>query len=385
MKTSVEADLGIGVGTLAMILLGSLCLPAVAGAQATAILACKNDTNGNLRYVTHAGECREPETAVNLTSGAPAGVNGHGTPGTVPLWTGSGTTLTDSHIQENGSQVNITVPVSATQVAASHDGSNGPTIFAWSSGINAVAVAGASPNGIGVLGGTRGTGAAVLGQAASACPGCGVGVGVEGISAGYVGIRGNLSSCDDNTNVCTPTAGDAGQFVAGAGGILLHGFLANSNQPGGWDEKFVVDAAGNLTTYGNAFKPGGGSWSTLSDARTKKSIAPIGNTLAQLLKLRGVTFEYANPAAVRERPGVHIGMVAQDVEQVFPSWVDAGSDGYKRLTFRGFEAVAVEAVRELDAKSNEAAARIAELERQNGELRHALETLAEAVRALKKK
>jgi hypothetical protein len=29
-------------------------------------------------------------------------------------------------------------------------------------------------------------------------------------------------------------------------------------------------------------------------------------------------------------------MVAQDVETVFPSWVDEGRDGYKRLTFLGF-------------------------------------------------
>jgi hypothetical protein len=82
---------------------------------------------------------------------------------------------------------------------------------------------------------------------------------------------------------------------------------------------------------------------------------------------------------------MHMGMVAQDVEQVFPSWVDTGKDGYKRLTFRGFEAVAVEAVRELDAKSNEATARIADLERQNVELRHAIEVLVETVKSLQQK
>jgi hypothetical protein len=382
------------VGPLAMILLGSLCLPATASAQAATILACKNDTNGNLRYVTDAGECRQPETAINLTSGAPAGVNGQGTPGTVPLWTGSGTTLTDSNIQDSGGQVIITVPVSASAPGTG----GGPTIEAWST--NGVGVAGISPNGIGVIGSTMGTGGSgvtgfgaangVMGFATSSGGwgtrgfAAGNGVGVEGTSVGGVGIRGSLLSCDDNHN-CTPTAGDAGQFVTGAGGILLHGFLSNFNAPGGWDEKFVVDAAGNMTIHGNAFKPGGGSWSTLSDARTKKSIEPIGSPLAQLLKLRGVTFEYANPAAVHERPGVHIGMVAQDVEQVFPSWVDAGSDGYKRLTFRGFEAVAVEAVRELDAKSDQVSARIAELERQNAELWRALDVLSQAVRTVKDK
>jgi hypothetical protein len=150
-----------------------------------------------------------------------------------------------------------------------------------------------------------------------------------------------------------------------------------------------VDTAGNLTIYGNAYKPGGGSWSTLSDRRAKKSIEPIGGALNRLLRLHGVTYEYANPSAFGELPGTHLGMVAQDVEQVFPSWVDTGTDGYKRLTFRGFEAVVVEAVRELDARverqSTDTSARIVELERQNTELRQAIASLEGTVRSLQRK
>jgi hypothetical protein len=40
-------------------------------------------------------------------------------------------------------------------------------------------------------------------------------------------------------------------------------------------------------------------------------------------------------------------MIAQEVEQLFPQWVDEGADGFKRLTLRGFEALVVEALREL--------------------------------------
>jgi hypothetical protein len=381
-------------GKLATILTFSLAGPAAA--QTATIHACRNDTNGDLRYVTGPGQCRQHETAVSWTSGG-SGVNGNGTPGTVPLWSGSGSTLANSHIHDNGTLVNITLPVSA-----SHAGP-GPTINGFST--NGVGVAGRSTNNIGVLGGTSGASggaAAVAGFAScssSPCASTGVsgfaeegwgtrgtaksGVGVEGISSTGVGVRGQLLSCDSSG--CTPTAGDAGQFVTGAGGILLRGFLSHSNTPGGWEEKFVVDAAGNLMTYGDAYKPGGGSWSMLSDARTKKSIEPIGKALAQLLELRGVTYEYTNPSAFHERPGTQIGMVAQDVERVFPSWVDTAKDGYKRLTFRGFEAVAVEAVRELDAKSRDAAARIAELERQNAELRHAIEELSATVKTLQRR
>jgi hypothetical protein len=82
-----------------------------------------------------------------------------------------------------------------------------------------------------------------------------------------------------------------------------------------------------------------------------------------------VSFEYLDPAAIHELPGTRIGMVAQEVEQVFPDWVSEGRDGYRHLTFRGFEALAVEAFRDLKsaldaqrAASEAQARRIAELE-----------------------
>ena len=65
------------------------------------------------------------------------------------------------------------------------------------------------------------------------------------------------------------------------------------------------------------------------------------------MELRGVTFEYKEPEKIHELPGERIGMIAQEVEQVFPDWVDVGEDGYRRQIFRGFEALAVEALREL--------------------------------------
>jgi hypothetical protein len=106
-----------------------------------------------------------------------------------------------------------------------------------------------------------------------------------------------------------------------------------------------------LTVNGSASKPGGGSWSTFSDARLKHDITPLEGSLDRLLALRGVSFIYDDPAAINELPGKRIGMVAQDVERVFPDWVQAGPSGYKSLTFRGFEALTVEALRELRAEN----------------------------------
>jgi Chaperone of endosialidase len=215
------------------------------------------------------------------------------------------------------------------------------------------------------------------------------------------GIVGETDSLIDGAGVIGVTKGN-GQGVRAGSHTTAGISLVAYNNAGGLTGQFQgdVDITPNpyvnngqipvvFRVFGNAYKPGGGPWSVLSDARLKKSIQPLNGALRQLLQLRGVAYEYTNPSAFGEAPGTHIGMVAQEVEQVFPSWVDTGKDGYKRLTFRGFEAVTVEAVRELDAKvsanSKEAMARITDLERQNAELRHALEVLSETVKALQHK
>jgi len=108
-----------------------------------------------------------------------------------------------------------------------------------------------------------------------------------------------------------------------------------------------------LHVNGDAGKPGGGAWSVASDARLKKDIRPLEQALARLLKLHGVTYEYKNPAAVHELPGQQTGLIAQEVEKVFPEWVETAQDGMRRLSVRGFEALTVEALRELRTEKDE--------------------------------
>jgi hypothetical protein len=118
-----------------------------------------------------------------------------------------------------------------------------------------------------------------------------------------------------------------------------------------------------LTVNGEAGKPGGGSWSNFSDARLKHDIEPLSGTLEKLLSLRGVSFEYDDPASIHELAGRRIGMIAQEVAPVFPDWVAESPNGYLNLTYRGFEALTVEALRDLRAeKDAEIAALRSEME-----------------------
>jgi hypothetical protein len=54
------------------------------------------------------------------------------------------------------------------------------------------------------------------------------------------------------------------------------------------------------------------------------------------------------PASAKEQPGV--GVIAQEVEAVFPELVHTGPDGFKRVNYVGLIAPLIEAVKELDER-----------------------------------
>lgn len=66
------------------------------------------------------------------------------------------------------------------------------------------------------------------------------------------------------------------------------------------------------------------------------------------------------------------------VEQVLPDWVEEAG-GYKRLTIRGFEALAVESLRQLHTENDELRERVARLESLEGELTSLRATIATLV------
>lgn len=114
----------------------------------------------------------------------------------------------------------------------------------------------------------------------------------------------------------------------------------------------------SLAVNGTAAKSGGGSWSSFCDSRLKHDIKPLAGTLDKLLNLRGYTFQY-NDAAVEQRlalPGTQIGLMAEEVERVFPDWVERDAGGFRYVTERATTALMVEALRDLRAEKDAALA-----------------------------
>ena len=145
-------------------------------------------------------------------------------------------------------------------------------------------------------------------------------------------------------------------------------------------------ARADLYVSGNAFKPGGGFWSTSSDIRLKKSVESLKGALGKLLQLRGVSFEWKKPEEQGNLTGPQMGLVAQEVEEVFPEWIDTDPSGYKNLTVRGFEALVIEAFKQLKAENETVKADNetlkAKLNAGNEELRLAMDELRARIVAL---
>lgn len=161
------------------------------------------------------------------------------------------------------------------------------------------------------------------------------------------------------------------------------------NDTGGGDvDRLIITIHEGLTrlfefnTNGLAYKSTAGGWTAFSDRRVKKNINELDGSLDNLLSLRGVTFEYKDPEALGAEAGTQVGFVAQEVEENFPGWVGEYQDGTKTLTISGFEALTVEALRELREEKDE---QIDELRELNADLTDRLAALEAAMAELMSK
>lgn len=148
------------------------------------------------------------------------------------------------------------------------------------------------------------------------------------------------------------------KFVVLSGGNVGIGTLT----PG-----YKLDVVGDLRISGIARKPGGGPWTDSSDLRLKKNVESLTGALSKLLQLRGVRFEWREPEKMGNLTGTQMGLVAQEVTAVFPEWISTSPDGYQEITIRGFEALTVEALRELKAEIESLKARLPEMDTQTKE------------------
>ena len=152
------------------------------------------------------------------------------------------------------------------------------------------------------------------------------------ISAGNV-----ISATDTNTD----TTYTAGTNVSISAGNVISATDTNT------DTNTTYTAGNGLTLTGTVFTMSGsytgnftatGDITAYSDRRLKRNIETIDNPLEIVNALRGVNFE---------KDGRHsTGVIAQEVEEVFPAVVHTDADGMKSVAYGNITGLLLEAIKE---------------------------------------
>lgn len=122
---------------------------------------------------------------------------------------------------------------------------------------------------------------------------------------------------------------------------------------------------------------------SLSDTRLKTEVEPLGAALDGLGSIRPVRFRFREDTG--QPTDVQIGLIAQEVEEIFPELVTRDGQGYLRLAYPKLTAVLLKGLQEQQAQIEEKDQAIERLEEQNERLADRLERLEETVQRLQER
>ena len=117
-----------------------------------------------------------------------------------------------------------------------------------------------------------------------------------------------------------------------------------------WVNSYAICAVGDVTISGAAYVSSG-SWSG-SDKRFKESIKKLDNVVEGIKKLNGYTYNFkANEFKDKNfDKGEHIGLIAQELQLVFPQLVKSDGEGYLSVSYEGMIPVLLEVAKEQQAR-----------------------------------
>lgn len=165
---------------------------------------------------------------------------------------------------------------------------------------------------------------------------------------------------------------------SGGNANLRLGATTNGS-PHGWAGYSWIQSHGALPLYinriGNTVYVY--SFVNASDRRLKTNFQPVENTLDHLSAIHAVYYEWKKlEERTEDISGRHIGVIAQDVEEVFPDLVKTGPDGYKAVDYIGLTSVLLESIKELRLEKDR------EIERLREENKQILQRLSELEKRL---
>lgn len=84
-----------------------------------------------------------------------------------------------------------------------------------------------------------------------------------------------------------------------------------------------------------------------SDSRLKTNVTTLSNALVNTLEMRGVSYNWIDD---NKSQNTQIGVIAQEVEEIYPEFVHTNDEGMKSVNYSQMVAVLIEAVKELNNK-----------------------------------
>ncbi len=165
----------------------------------------------------------------------------------------------------------------------------------------------------------------------------------------------------ENSTTGTPLIG--GDFVANRVGI--------NRMP----TTYTLEVGGTIWANGSTISAGSNTW---SDVRYKKDILNLDNVLEKILMIDGVSYNWRTDEFpdLNFPAGSQLGVIAQDVEKVFPDLVFTDSDGFKSVSYEKFVPVLIEAIQEQQQM-------IETQQKENRSLQAELQSLRAEVEAMK--
>lgn len=107
-----------------------------------------------------------------------------------------------------------------------------------------------------------------------------------------------------------------------------------------------------------------GTFSYPSDIRLKTKVETLTGVLSKLALMRGVTYEFKDQTKYAKGP--QVGVIAQELQKVFPELVKEGSDGFLSVNYTQLSAVLIQAVKEQQARIDKLEEQMAAVMKQLG-------------------
>ena len=161
------------------------------------------------------------------------------------------------------------------------------------------------------------------------------------ISVGVYAYTGNVGHTSSQIDEADPTV-----VAAVKDGVA---WTEVSDRPSGLDDGDDGYVSGDNPSFGTVTAS---SFVYSSDKSLKTSIQQIPNALEKLKQLNGVSFNWKSSGEKS------IGLIAQDVEKVYPEIVSTGENGLKAVDYAKLVAVLIEAVKEQQKQIDELKAQL---------------------------